>query len=114
RSEVQILSPQPLQAIGFKGSIFGAQRWVLFYLFAICKVIYSKCEISSEGESDQPLANNQRQVSYADELDKYYQNCRIADAQSEQRKVTRRPCVVDTFYLQQNIDIQGDIGQQRE
>lgn len=81
---------------------------------AICKVIQSKHKISSEREGDESLADNQREVAYADELDEYYQNRRVSDAHAEERQVTRRLCVANASCLENDVNIQGDVREERE
>ena len=81
---------------------------------AICKIIHSKCKICAEREEDEPLANDQRHIAYADEFDHDDHYRRIPDAHAGQRKVARRIGLVDPLYLKQDVDVQGDVGKERE
>jgi hypothetical protein len=78
------------------------------------KVIQSKRKISGERKDDEPVADNQRNVAYAYELDEDYQNRRVSDAHADKRQVIRRLGPVNTFYLKKNINIQSYVGQERE
>jgi hypothetical protein len=80
----------------------------------IGKVIQSKRKISGEREDDEPLADNQRNVAYAYELDEDYQNRHVPDAHAGKRQVMRRLGPVDTLYLEKNINIQRYVGKERE
>jgi hypothetical protein len=81
---------------------------------AIGKVIQSKRKISGEREDDQPLADNQRHVAYAYELDEDYQNSCVSDAHAGKRQVMRRLGPVNAFYLKKNINVQSYVGKKRE
>ena len=83
-------------------------------LVAICKVVKRKCKIGGEREGDEPLADDQWHIAYVNELDHDDQNRRVPDAHAGKRQVVRRLGLVNPFYLKKNIDVQGDVGQERE
>ena len=77
---------------------------------AIGNVIHSKRKIRRERKDDEPLADNQKHVAYAYELDEDYHNCCVPDAHADKRQVMRRLGSVDTFYLKKNINVQSYVG----
>jgi hypothetical protein len=81
---------------------------------AICREIQSKRKISSVRENDESLADNQGQVAYAHEFYEYHEDGGVSHAPAEERQVARRFCSIDAFYLEENIDVQGDLRKERD